>query len=99
MSRRRWAESDRQCSNETLPCPTSTPWRVCASDWAPGADRSTCVHPYLLKEYNRRWFLFAASERDGKLLCFGPELVVLSPAPIRQKIRDWAVGLAARYDS
>lgn len=38
---------------------------------APDTDLSTCVHPYLLKEYNRRWFLFAASERDGKLLCFG----------------------------
>ena len=28
------------------------------------------IHPYLLKEYNRRWFLFAAAESDGKLLCF-----------------------------
>jgi predicted DNA-binding transcriptional regulator YafY len=29
------------------------------------------VYPYLLKEYNRRWFLFAATENNGKLLCFG----------------------------
>ena len=29
------------------------------------------LHPYLLKEYNRRWFLFAAAETDEKLLCFG----------------------------
>ena len=28
------------------------------------------LHPYQLKEYNHRWFLFAASEADGKLLCF-----------------------------
>ena len=28
------------------------------------------VYPYLLKEYNRRWYLFAASESDGKLLNF-----------------------------
>ena len=28
------------------------------------------VHPYLLKEYNRRWYLFAAAESDGKFLCF-----------------------------
>lgn len=28
------------------------------------------VHPYLLKEYNRRWFLFAAAKSDEKLLCF-----------------------------
>lgn len=29
------------------------------------------IYPYLLKEYNRRWFLFASAEADGKLLCFG----------------------------
>lgn len=28
------------------------------------------LHPYLLKEYNRRWYIFAASEDDDKLLCF-----------------------------
>lgn len=28
------------------------------------------VHPYLLKEYNRRWYLFAAAESDEKFLCF-----------------------------
>ncbi len=28
------------------------------------------VHPYLLKEYNRRWYLFAAAESDDKFLCF-----------------------------
>lgn len=28
------------------------------------------VHPYLIKEYNRRWFLFAAAESDEKFLCF-----------------------------
>ena len=29
------------------------------------------LFPYLLKEYNRRWFLIAAAESDGKLLTFG----------------------------
>ena len=29
------------------------------------------LHPYLLKEYNRRWYLFAAAEDDEKMLCFG----------------------------
>lgn len=28
------------------------------------------LHPYLLKEYNRRWYLFAAVEANGKLLNF-----------------------------
>ncbi|MDY4873649.1 MAG: WYL domain-containing protein [Alloprevotella sp.] len=29
------------------------------------------LHPYLLKEYNTRWYLFAAAEDDEKMLCFG----------------------------
>ena len=28
------------------------------------------LFPYMLKEYNRRWFLIAAAESDGKLLTF-----------------------------
>lgn len=31
---------------------------------------SVNLYPYLLKEYNRRWFLIAAAESDGKLLTF-----------------------------
>lgn len=36
----------------------------------PDKKLTLCLHPYLLKEYNHRWFLFAAAEEDGKLLCF-----------------------------
>lgn len=36
----------------------------------PQSDLSVSVCPYLLKEYNRRWFLFAAVESDKKLLTF-----------------------------
>lgn len=37
----------------------------------PDEDRTRTVHPYLLKEYNRRWYLIAADKEDGKLLTFG----------------------------
>jgi predicted DNA-binding transcriptional regulator YafY len=37
---------------------------------APDEDRHTVVIPYLLKEYNRRWFLIAAAEDTGKILNF-----------------------------
>lgn len=37
---------------------------------APEDIRETNLHPYLLKEYNRRWFLIAAAESDGKILNF-----------------------------
>ena len=36
----------------------------------PDEDRKTVVHPYLLKEYNRRWYLIGAADNDGKLLSF-----------------------------
>lgn len=37
---------------------------------APDEDRHTVVIPYLLKEYNRRWFLIAAAEDTGRILNF-----------------------------
>lgn len=38
-------------------------------------DLTVDLHPYLLKEYNRRWYLFAASVDNGKLLCFALDRV------------------------
>ena len=32
----------------------------------PETDRSVVVFPYLLKEYNRRWYLIAAAEAFNK---------------------------------
>ena len=36
----------------------------------PEIDRTVIVHPYMLKEYNRRWFLIAAAEDTGRILNF-----------------------------
>ena len=36
----------------------------------PDEKRTVTLHPYLLKEYNRRWYLIAAAEESGKLLNF-----------------------------
>ncbi len=33
------------------------------------------VHPHLLKEYNRRWYLFATADSNDKLLNFGLERI------------------------
>jgi len=33
-------------------------------------DLQVNLHPYLLKEYNRRWYIFGGAERDNKLLNF-----------------------------
>ena len=37
--------------------------------------KKTIVYPYLLKEYNRRWFLVAAAEETGRMLIFGLERI------------------------
>ena len=34
------------------------------------------LHPYLLKEYNRRWFLFGAGNKDGLILNFPIDRIV-----------------------
>ena len=36
----------------------------------PDEERTVTLHPYLLKEYNRRWYLIAAAKESGKLLNF-----------------------------
>ena len=37
---------------------------------APDDDRHIIFHPYLLKEYNRRWFVIGAADSDAKMLNF-----------------------------
>lgn len=37
----------------------------------PDDDLHINIHPYLLKEYNRRWYLICAAESDRKVLTFG----------------------------
>lgn len=40
------------------------------------------VHPHLLKEYNRRWFLFATTEEINKLTCFALDRIdKITPLP------------------
>ena len=45
------------------------------------------LYPYLLKEYNRRWYLFAAAEDDGKLLRFSLDRIDSStPLPAHKYV-------------
>lgn len=49
---------------------------------APQKELTANVHPYLLKEYNRRWYLFCSAETDGKFLCFGLDRIdKVTPLP------------------
>ncbi len=54
---------------------------------APQTELTTNVHPYLLKEYNRRWYLFCAAEIDAKFLCFGLDRIdMITPLPSHKYI-------------
>jgi predicted DNA-binding transcriptional regulator YafY len=53
----------------------------------PDEDRQLIVQPYLLKEYNRRWYLIAAADNDGKLLNFALDRIdKVVPLPVRKYI-------------
>lgn len=57
---------------------------------SPHAELTVNIHPYLLKEYNRRWFLFAAAESDEKLLCFSLDRIDNAvPLPSSHKYIDY----------
>lgn len=54
---------------------------------APNEVLSVNVHPYMLKEYNRRWFLIGAVETDGKILIFGLERINnVNPLPAHKYV-------------
>lgn len=47
------------------------------------------LYPYLLKEYNRRWYLFGASEEDGKVLRFSLDRIEKIDALPSHKYEDY----------
>lgn len=56
------------------------------------------LYPYLLKEYNGRWYLFGASENNGKLLHFGLERINdVVPLPAH-KYMDYDGDLNERFE-
>ena len=51
----------------------------------PDEDRQKTVHPYMLKEYNRRWYLVASDDSDKKLLTFALDRIdKVVPLPSRE---------------
>lgn len=54
---------------------------------SPNTIHSINLHPYLLKEYNRRWFLFGAAESDEKLLSFSLDRINnIKPLPAHKYV-------------
>lgn len=54
---------------------------------SPDTELTVNLHPYLLKEYNRRWYLFAAADDTGKLLNFALDRILsVVPLPAHEYI-------------
>ena len=63
-----------------------------------GKDLIISLYPYLLKEYNRRWFLFAGRGADGKLLCFALDRIKkVEPLPA-QKYKEYEGDINEEFD-
>ena len=56
------------------------------------------LYPYLLKEYNRRWYLIAAAEDDEKMLCFSLDRIEkITPLPSHKYI-DYDGDISERFE-
>lgn len=65
---------------------------------APDESRHIVFHPYLLKEYNRRWFVIGAANTDGKFLNFSLDRIdKVVPKPA-MKYKDCPESLGDRFD-
>ncbi len=58
----------------------------------------TIVHPYLLKEYNRRWYLICASEKDDKLLTFALDRIISIETLPAHTYKEYDNNLQERYE-
>ena len=57
------------------------------------------LHPYLLKEFNNRWFLYASAETNGRLLCFGLERIDdIVPLPSHTYVDYFGEGISEVFD-
>ena len=60
--------------------------------------RKTNLYPYLLKEYNRRWYLLASSEKDGKLLNFSLDRIDKCIPLTSHKYMDYDGDINERFE-
>ncbi len=62
------------------------------------AQKRVKVHPYLLKQYNNRWFLICAADSDGFILTFALDRIDgFTPCPA-DKYKDCPVDLQERFE-
>lgn len=61
-------------------------------------EREVVISPYLLKEYNRRWYLVGAADDTGKLLTFALDRITSIEILPGYEFREASEDLFERYD-
>lgn len=60
--------------------------------------REIIFHPYLLKQYNNRWYLIGAADNDGKILNFALDRIDAVTALPEVKYKPCNEDLAERFE-
>lgn len=60
--------------------------------------RNIVFHPYLLKQYNNRWYLVGAADADGKILNFALDRIDVVTALPEMKYKPCNEDLAERFE-
>ena len=64
----------------------------------PEVERTVVLHPYLLKEYNRRWYLVGAAEDTGKILNFALDRMDRIELPPDHRYIEYKGDLNERFE-
>lgn len=65
---------------------------------APDDKKTILLHPYLLKEYNKRWFLIGAADEDGYMLTFALDRIDEVEECQTVKYKECKEDLTERYE-
>lgn len=61
-------------------------------------EREVILSPYLLKEYNRRWYLIGAADDTGKILTFALDRILSIEVLLGYEFREAPDDLSERYE-
>ena len=61
-------------------------------------EKITIIHPYLLKEYNRRWFLIALADDTDKIMTYALDRIDSAEALKERRQKPCEADLYARYN-
>lgn len=61
-------------------------------------EREVVISPYILKEYNRRWYLIGAADDTGKLLTFALDRIISIEQLLGYEFREPPEDLTERYE-